>query len=477
MFESNGAGVAGGDLNGDGLIDLAFANLDGPDTILWNMGQLQFRTMPLDDTNSRAVAIVDVDGDTWLDVAFTHRGAGLSVWQNQQDGTFQRRALPGVLASAYTMAWADLNGDSTLDLVTGSYDAETNLVRGSGMNSGQRGGVFVYTQQADGFTAHQLASTAQALSIALLDLDDDQRTDILVGNDFDQRDAAWVQRQHWQPTEPFQTTTHSTMGFAIGDLTNDGHEEVFATDMKPYSLDTHTLATWLPLMAKLAKVRPPGDPQTMENVLHLGRAEDGARQAAAWGVSATGWSWSAQFGDLDEDGWLDLVVANGMIASDLFPYLPNGELVEQNQAFRNQSGRRFLPAPAWGLGSSASGRGMLIADLDNDGDLDIVINNLRAPAEVAENALCGGKSLSVDLRQADGNTRAIGARVILHTSAGRFERVVRAEAGYLSGASARVHIGFPATASLQRLDIVWPDGATTSLTDCVPDTAMTITRT
>jgi hypothetical protein len=100
-----------------------------------------------------------------------------------------------------------------------------------------------------------------------------------------------------------------------------------------------------------------------------------------------------------------------------------------------------------------------MADLNGDGRLDIVVNNLRSPAQIFENRLCGGSGMEVDLGwPASQNTRAIGARLALHTDGGTFYRDVRAGSGYLSGDSARIHFGFPAGAALQRLEIRWPDG-------------------
>src|SRR5919202_1172853 len=160
--------------------------------------------------------------------------------------------------------------------------------------------------------------------------------------------------------------------------------------MKPYAQDVQTLARWRPMMEAMPPPTQPG-PQINENVLQVPRGDGSfCNEAYQRRVDATGWSWSGQFGDLDNDGFLDLYVVNGMIAQNLFGHLPNGELVEPNRAFRNQGDGRFRPAPEWGLGSTASGRGMLMADLDGDGDLDIVVNNLQAPAELFENRLCGG---------------------------------------------------------------------------------------
>jgi hypothetical protein len=209
------------------------------------------------------------------------------------------------------------------------------------------------------------------------------------------------------------------------------------------------------------------------------RGTDGAlhNQAYARAVDATGWSWSSKFGDLDNDGFLDLYVVNGMIAAELFHHLPHDELVEQNQALHNDGNGHFAPAPQWELGSTSSGRGMSMVDLNGDGRLDIVVNNLRAPAKVFENRLCGGSGLEVDLRwPASLNTRAIGARLALHTDSGTFYRDVRAGSGYLSGDPARVHFGIPQGTALQRLEIAWPDGALSSVDVPQAQTLMTVTR-
>jgi hypothetical protein len=194
-------------------------------------------------------------------------------------------------------------------------------------------------------------------------------------------------------------------------------------------------------------------------------------------VDATGWSWSGKFGDLDNDGFLDLYVVNGMIAANLFGHLPGGELVEANQAFRNQGDGSFRPAPEWDLASTASGRGMVMADLDNDGDLDIVVNNLRSPAQLFENRLCTGAALEVDLAwPSAANTQAIGAQLELYTDRGVLRRDVRVASGYLSGDPARVHLGFPNGTGLRALVIRYPDGAMARIDAPTPQTLLKVTR-
>jgi hypothetical protein len=268
------------------------------------------------------------------------------------------------------------------------------------------------------------------------------------------------------------------MGFDLGDVDNDGDFELFATDMKPYNNEVATLALWRPILTTLWTAVPVGDPQIMENTLQVSDGRGGFRnQGYARGVDATGWSWSGEFGDLDNDGWLDLYVVNGMQEAEIFHYLPGHELVEQNQALRNNGGGRFAPRPDWGLGATSGGRGMSMADLDDDGDLDIVVNNLHGPAQLFENRLCGGAGLLVDLRwPGSRNSRALGATLTLYTSAGALTREVRSSTGYLSGAAPRVHFGLPADATIERLDVRWPDGAVSSIEGLAARTIVTVTR-
>ncbi len=483
-FESNGSGVAVGDLNDDGLLDIVLANVGGPATLLWNRGGFSFDTQRLNDIETRAAALVDVDGDGRLDITFTHQASSVSYWRNTPSAgagerpVFVLAGLRGVQYPAHAMAWGDLEGDGDLDLVTGSYDAELLLKLGNAFMFSNGAGVVAYTGTADGFTATRLADSSQALAISLADLNGDALPDIHVGDDFNVVDQFWVQTAAgWQAARPFPVVTHSTMGLDTGDVDNDGQPELFASDMNPYDTSVETMTRWLPMMHALDKPRPMGDPQFNENMLFK-RGPDGsyANVSAERRVNATGWSWSGEFGDLDNDGFLDLYVVNGMIDADLFDYLPNHELVEQNQALRNQGDGSFMPAPEWGLGASESGRGMMLADFDNDGRLDIVINNLRAPAMLFANQLCSGQALEVGLRWPSAeNTQAVGARLALHTSAGVYYRDVLVSRGYLSGSAPRVHFGIPAGATIERLDVRWPDGAI-STAEAAVGSLTTLTR-
>ncbi len=481
MFEANGGGVAINDLDNDGDLDIVLANHAAPNTILWNEGGLTFRTERMAHGDSRAVNIIDLDGDGWLDILFTRRVSAPNYWRNNQDGSFSLTLLPGVDKPLYAIDWGDLDGDGDLDFVGGTYDAALLAEFGQEFLASGDAGIYLYAQDGSGnFTATQLADQAQALALTLHDLNQDDKLDILVGNDFGVPDYVWVQSESgWEAADIFAATTHSTMSFDFGDIDNNGMFDLFATDMKPYAKDPITLAAWQPIIdSMMSDPHPEDDPQIMENVLQIGDQDSFyVNEAPRLGVNATGWSWSGKFGDLDQDGWLDLYVVNGFIEASTFVHQRNYELVEQNQAFHNDGQGGFAPMPAWELGSERSGRGMSMADLDLDGDLDIVVNNLRGAAQLFENQICEGGSIQIELNWENaGNRRGIGSQLRLHTDAGVMVRAVKAGSGYLSGDPSRIHFGFPEDARLERLEIIWADGKRSIVSDLQENNVLMVVR-
>jgi hypothetical protein len=479
-FEANGSGLAINDLDGDGDLDIVLGNHAGLNTILWNEGELNFRTVRMEVGDTRTVNTVDLDGDGRLDILLTRTATAPNYWHNDGDGQFSQTTLSHMSRPLYAINWGDLDGDGDLDLAGATYDA--GLLEDFGTEFLMSGNAGAYYYQNDGgdFVEERLAPGAQALALILPDLNADGQMDILVGNDFAVFDQGWVRTAGgWEEWPALGATTHSTMSFDLGDVDNDGSFELFATDMKPYDGDAATAAAWQPVLrALLSDTKPEGDPQVSENMLQVW-GKDGAlhNEAAARGLDASGWSWSSKFGDLDQDGYPDLYVVNGMIELTTLGHLPNHELVEENQAFQNDGQGHFQPVPGWGLGATESGRGMSMADLDGDGDLDIVVNNLRSPARLFENQLCEGGSLQVDLFWPNsGNSRALGSTLVLHTGQGAQYRQVRAASGYLSGDPARVHFGIPERSELHWLEIRWPDGEISAVEDLVPGTLLAITR-
>ena len=482
IFAGVGAALGLGDLDNDGDIDIVLANLDGPGSILWNGGGLEFTRQELAVDNARAVNVVDFDGDGWQDLILSHPGNPPSLWLSAgADGngsrTFTRTDGFGPWHVLNAIALADLDRDGDLDLAGASYDAEIaefydGFVIGGGV---------AYYENVDGkLNARELVRHAQALALLLTDFDGDGRLDLLVGNDFELPDYVFL----WTPDgfrldDLLPRMPRNTMSLDAADIDNDGRLELFSADMKPYSDDAATREAWGSLRANYDELAA-DDPQIEENILLVGSVADGfENRAVEGGVDASGWSWSAKFGDLDNDGLQVLYVVNGMHSESSFGHLPGAELIEQNQVFRNEGGGSFRRAPEWGLGSTAGGRGMSMADLDGDGDLDIVVSNLRAPSQVFENRLCGsGGHLLVDLRRpGTANTHAIGAGAVLTTAAGvELRREVRSQSGYLSGDTSRLHFGIPAGDAPAALAITWPDGERSLLRNLAVATRVTVTR-
>lgn len=455
-FDGTGAGVGVADLDADGDLDLVLANLSGDSNILQNEGDLSFVPRPLQVGRFRGVATVDVDGDGWTDVSLTTGIGPPVVFLNPGSGDldgFVRTRLEGVDAATYSMAWTDLGGDGDLDLVTGSYNAELTLLRNSPV-LGSNTGVVLHERQEDGtFRVERLAESAQALALITPDLDGDGRTDIIVGNDLATPDQIWLATDDgFERTEPFTTTSYSTMSLDAADIDNDGTMEIFSTDMKPATPDDR----YREVEEDLAAAPVVDDVQTPENVLLDADGDSWINMAPDLGLSATGWSWSGIFGDLDNDGNQDLYVATGMRSDQLFDFLPDARLVEENRAFRGGTG--FVGAPEWGLDDPAGGRGVAFADLDDDGDLDVVVNNLDEPSRLFENQVCGGTSLTIALHwSGTTNPDALGAHIEVEHGGITRSRSITSSRGYLSADPPEAHVGL-ADATDATIRITWPDG-------------------
>lgn len=478
-FAANGAGLAVNDLDNDGDDDLIFGAESGANQILWNEGQLHFSATPIGQGPTRAVTVVDIDGDGQRDIVMTSNRGALTYWQNSGERTFIRQVLPGVAYPAYAINWGDLDRDGDLDLVTASYDAGFLTDIGNEYLLGDQAGVYVYENREGNYRPTRLAANAQALALALWDLNGDGWQDIIVGNDFAVPDYVWLQAaEGWRAADPFRVTAYSTMSLDVGDIDNNGVPELLAADMNPYDISPDILAQWLPVMSRMDEgARLVDDPQKMTNALQVQRRGRWQEEATDRGIGATGWSWTSRFGDLDNDGHLDLYVVNGMIEVGTFGHLPDHELIEENQVFHNDGTGNFVSRPVWGLNSTRSGRSMVMADLDHDGDLEIVVNNLRTAAQLFENQLCGGTGIEVQLRWPTVQNRdAVGARLYLHTSEGVLTRDVRASSGYLAADSPTIHFGLPLDATVTRLEISWPDGGFSRVEEVVSGTHLLVTR-
>ena len=270
---------------------------------------------------------VDADGDGRLDLSFTHRLLPPTLWRNLGGAEPRFAEVPGFGGRAvpYAVSWADLDRDGDLDMAAASYDTEIPVPSTepppqredylgpsdpvpdaggavarwlSAIPAASRtpgGGVFVYLQEDSGrFRTVRLADESQALALALQDLDGDGRPDIHVANDFALPDAVFLAAgDRWERAEPLAAMTRNTMSLDAGDIDNDGVDELFATDMKPYRPTRKEEDRWYFVVVGMEDL-PPDDPQVVRNVL-LRRAGKSYRDVAVpAGVDASGWSWSSR---------------------------------------------------------------------------------------------------------------------------------------------------------------------------------------
>ena len=463
LYASNGSGVAIGDLNGDQRPDLVFGNITGTVTIFVNDGYFAFHPVSTTLSDVRSLAIVDSNGDGTRELVATRRFAP-PISGTLQNDAFTYAPIPGIYGAFYAMGWQDLDANGTLDVVLGSYDNEQLQKQGLIFTTRGGGGVFVYTATNGTYVANRLNQRAQALAIIFPDLDHDGRPDVLVGNDFNEPDVAWtVSSAGYTAVTPFSQTTENTMSLDYADTDNNGFLDIYATDMKPYNQDVATMARWLPAMKKLTRPLTADDPQYTENTLHRWDGTSWKNTAYDLQLDATGWSWSATFADLDNNGWQDLYVVNGMKASDLLAYLPNGELAEDDMLFETSDGVSYTRANR-GLLKTGSGRAASMADLDNDGDLDVVVNPIDGPAQLYRNDICDTQSIEVTLTDpTSANRDAIGAVVQIETPTGLQTRSVQVSSGYLSGRATTVHFGLGGATAATNLIIQWPDGGNSTV--------------
>jgi enediyne biosynthesis protein E4 len=481
VVDGTGSGVAVGDLDGDGWEEIVLANLSGDVSILWNHRALSFERTSLTTGRYRQVLIVDVDADGRNDILLTTGVGPPSVYLSHAvtgDGhpDFSRSQLEGVHSFTYSVGVGDLHGTGSLDIVTGAYNAELTLRRDPKLLLGVDIGVNVQRPAAEGgYRTEELSPTSQSLVTNVFDLNGDGHDDVLIGNDLSSPDMTWLGGNgQLTPATPFETTSLSTMSIDVADYDNDGRMDLYATDMKP--MPDESTATWEPIFEQI-RAASIDQVQRPHNVLQHATTAGYEEVAKTAGVDATGWSWSGLFGDLDNDGWSDLFVVNGMEGSDLLRNTPDRRLVEANQAFRNSGDGRFAAAPQWHLGETYGGRGMMMADLDHDGDLDIVVNNLNAPARLLENQICGGSSVEVALSwPTSRNTAALGATVRARHAAIVRTRELVAGRGYLSGAPAVVHIGIGSEAE-SSVEVTWPDGLTSTVAHVAAGSRLLLTRT
>ena len=457
------------DMNGDGNLDLLVNSLGGGTRLFFNDGKGHFHENSgsglIPRGGSHSLAVGDVDGDGHLDIyvanyrSTTAKDFPVHVKLKQSKGHW---SVPVEHRDQFIVETGP--GGTVVLLEVGESDV---LYLGDGQ------GHFQPQSWTQGHfldeSGHALKEAPRdwGLSVQIRDINGDGLPDIYVCNDYFTPDRIWINQGHGTfrllPRLAVRKTSWASMGVDMSDIDRDGHPEMFVTEMLSRDFSRRKIQHSLLEIQALPQWGWGWNPvdwesrtQAMRNTLEWNRGDGTfAEIGELAGIHASEWSWGCLFLDVDLDGYEDLLVANGhsrdLANSDslaqmdklpaaadatarektlgIFPPLPLSHI-----AFRNQGNRMFKDmSQAWGFNLKSAATGMAVGDLDNDGDLDVVINNLNGEASILRNE-GSGKRLAVRLKGAGGNTQGIGAK--LRVRGGPVEQTQEVISGgrYLSGA-------------------------------------------
>ncbi len=494
-------GVALADVDGDGDLDALIAAMGAPPALLRNDGTGHFTDASGEAgfTLKRAgstLTLADIDGDGDLDLYAANyrllRAADVfSPEERRETPVLEERDGTWVVNEKYRDYYRVVMGPE--GVMSWEFGEADDLYINDGSGRFRREPVLgPRFREADGAPL-ETEPQEWGLTARFRDLDDDGDPDLYVANDFESPDFIWMNdgrgRFRALGAPALRKTSHASMSVAVGDVDGDGRADVFVSDMLPVS--TRLRKTQVSTL--MERRPPPGDTasvmQVNRNTLSLqvspGLFQEVARQA---GVDASGWTWGTELVDVDLDGDLDLLVANGHrwdpLDADTGERLRRTQATSgsdwhevinrfprlrlPNRAFRNRGDGTFeMVEGGWGLDAGPDiSHGLALGDLDGDGDLDAVVNRLGDEALVLRNDATAPR-LAVRLRGRPPNTQAVGARIAVH--GGPLPQTAEVEAGglYLSHADG-TRVFAAGQAESLRVEVRWPSGAVTVVSDARP---------
>ena len=552
----NGGGVAVGDLNNDELPDIYFISNLYSNKLFINKGNLTFEETTLvskvKGVNGfpTGVTMVDINADGLLDIYVCKSGDYRELDQrrnelyvnkgNNKDGIpiFEEEAhnygldLPHYSTQA---AFLDYDKDGDLDMFLINHgiepaDVEPNisaLVNKKSDYSSERlfrndNGKYIDVSEGSGIINNSIGF---GLGIAIGDLNNDQWPDILVGHDYSEKDHLYLNQKDGTFKEVIlQATNHISnfsMGNDIGDINNDGLLDFISVDM--VSNNNYDLKTSMSGMSikRFQDIVDRGlHHQYMFNTLQLNNGNFIENDIPAFseigkysGISNTNWSWAPLFFDMDNDGWQDVFVSNGILRSfrnndfviykrkrvdqlykDLEIYKNRDSLIktyyedvlarmpekkEVNLLYRNNKDFTFsLMNEAWQLNTPSCTNGATYVDLDNDGDMDIIGNNINDAAFVYRNnareLASKNNYLKIKLKGPERNTLGIGARITVESNEEKQIKEQYLSRGFQSSVSEILHFGIGAADNVKHLKIVWPDGKSQSINGVTANQQITL---
>ncbi|SIN99888.1 VCBS repeat-containing protein [Algoriphagus halophilus] len=521
----NGGGVAVGDLNGDGFEDIYFsANVSGNQLYL-NKGGFKFQEISkISGTEGRpgpwktGVTFVDINGDKQLDIYLCYSGNlrpdkrknQLFVNQgNDENGIpiFKEMAEEYGIASgspSTSASFFDFDRDGDLDLFLLNHNTKSTQIldisvtktalkqkheAGPQLFENQNGKFLEITEKA-GISS---SSLSYGLGLAISDINRDGWPDIYIGNDYTIPDYLYINQKDGtfkdQILEMMDHVSNFSMGNDIADINNDGLVDVMTLDMMPEE-NTRQKLLLAPDNYEVfdLNVRKGFHHQYMRNMLHVNNGDGTFYEIGqVAGISNTDWSWASLFADFDNDGWKDLFVSNGYLRDynnmDFLKYMDNyvqtsgGKLKREdllnmvknmpssnltNYIYRNNRNLTFENVTQeWGLNQPANSNGVAYADLDNDGDLDLIVNNINSKAFVYQNLSVEKDQtnyLQVKLVGDDQNSLALGASVKLYSQGKTQFLEQNIHRGFQSSVSPILHFGLGNVSKVDYLVVTWPDG-------------------
>ena len=412
--------------------------------------------------------MVDINADGWLDIYVCNSGdvAGDNkqneLFINNQDGTFTEKASAYGLDDEGFSTHAvffdyDKDGDLDVYLLNNSYQAigSFDLRRNERPKRDRLGGDKLMRNQDGKFidVSEQAGIYGSVigfgLGVSVGDLNNDDWEDIFISNDFFERDYLYINQQNGSfkevLTEQIKSISGASMGADMADIDNDGDNDIFVTEMLPINYQRlKSVTTFEDWNRYQYNVKNGYHHQFTRNMLHRNNANGTFSEVGRFaGVEATDWSWGALFFDINNDGLKDLFVSNGIYKDltdqDYLQYISNEEVVNAlmkenkvnfeklidiipsekvpNQAFINKGNTQFEAAKNLGLNTPSFSNGSVYTDLDNDGDLDLVVNNVNMEAFVYENQQKQSHNyLQIRLEGSGKNTFALGTKIKVVTS-------------------------------------------------------------
>jgi hypothetical protein len=538
VYVYNGAGVAVGDVDGDGRPDLFFSGNRVSSRLYRNLGDMRFEDVTAKagvstDRWATGASMVDIDGDGDLDIYVSVSGPEWStpeqrrnlLFVNDGKGHFTEQAERfGIADSGFAThaAFLDYDGDGCLDLFL-LNNSPADFTRGdvasipSGVPARTPGSInLLYRNDCHGhFTdvstqAGILKTAGYGLGVAVADFDGDGRPDIYVSNDVVTNDVLYVNNGNGTFTnkrkEWLRHASFAGMGIDVADYNNDGWPDLMQVDMMPRALTRRKRTMGYITYGSAAASRSRGylDDYPVNTLqLATGVTPEGnlvfSDVARLGGVAHTDWSWSALFADFDNDGWKDLFIGNGYpkgvndldyMTTSSAALIPGASMgsrragmevlnhlpaySEPNYFFHNRGDLTFADVSSSWLREDppSFSYGAAYADLDGDGRLDLVANNIDAPAFVYHNVQPADEAhhwLHVDLRGDLPNGRGIGASLVV-TAAGQKQYVYYSPyRGFMSTMDDGAHFGLGRATRVDSLEVRWPDGRYQLLTGVEAD--------